>query len=164
MEFKKLAIILFALLLISQGSNIFADDEFLILTETQKIYSDNPFYPVKRLWEKMALKMLFLSDAKVNYEKKLLNKRFSELKYSVKNNLLDEIQRTSERFSYQAGIYADRVRFYGDERFKQKVIQEFAKYASDAAILRKQVPEGSFTRLIQYDIDTLNILSDQLKN
>lgn len=164
MEFKKLAIILFALLLISQGSNIFADDEFLILTETQKIYSDNPFYPVKRLWEKMALKMLFLSDAKVNYEKKLLNKRFSELKYSVENNLLDEIQRTSERFSYQAGIYSDKVRFYGDERFKQKVIQEFAKYASDAAILRKQVPEGSFTRLIQYDIDTLNILSDQLKN
>lgn len=163
MEFKKLAIILFALLLISQGSNIFADDEFLVLTETQKIYSDNPFYPVKRLWEKMAPKMLFLSDAKVNYEKKLLNKRFSELKYSVKNNLLDEIQRTSERFSYQAGIYADKVKSYGDERFKQKVIQEFAKYASDAAILRKQVPEGSFTRLIQYDIDTLNILSDQLK-
>lgn len=164
MDFKKIAIIvLFALLLISRKSNAFAEDKFLILTETQKIYSDNPFYPIKRLWEKIALKMLFLNDAKVNYEKKLLNKRFSELKYSVKNNLLDEIQRTSERFSYQAGIYADKVRSYTSKESKQKVIQEFAKYASDAAVLRKQVPEGSFTRLIQYDIDTLNILSNQLK-
>lgn len=140
-----------------------AEDEFLIPTETQKFYSDNPFYPIKRFWEKIAPKMLFFGDAKINYEKGLLNKRFSELKYVVENSLLDEIQRTSERFSYQAGVYAEKVKNQNDEIGKKKVIEEFEKYASDAAILRGRVPEGSFTRLIQYDIDTLNILSNQLR-
>lgn len=141
----------------------FAEDKFLIPTETQKFYPDNPFYSAKRLWEKFAPKMLFFEDAKINYEKGLLNKRFSELKYVVENNLLDEIQRSSERFSYQAGIYTEKVKSLNDASSKEKVIKEFEKYASDAAILRGRVPEGSFTRLIQYDIDSLSILSNQLR-
>lgn len=140
-----------------------AEEKFFISTQTQKFYSDNPFYPFKRLWEKLAGKILFFEDAKINHEKGLLNKRFSELKYAVENNLLDEIQRSSERFSYQAGVYTEKVNNQNDLTVKKKVINEFEKYASDAAILRGRVPEGSFTRLIQYDIDTLNILSNQLK-
>lgn len=145
------------------SSAIFAEDKFLIPTENQKFYPDNPFYSAKRLWEKIAPKMLFFEDAKINYEKGLLNKRFSELKYVVENNLLDEIQRSSERFSYQAGVYAEKVKSLNDASSKKKVIEEFEKYASDAAILRGRVPEGSFTRLIQYDIDSLSILSNQLR-
>lgn len=154
-----LALFLTLSFFVSEG---FAKDKFLISTETQKIYSDNPFYPLKRLWEKIAPKILFFEDAKINYQKGLLNKRFAELKYSVENNLLDEIQRTSERFSYQAGVYNEKVKSQNDKN-RRKVIEEFKKYASDVVILRDRVPEGSFTRLIQYDIDSLNILSDQLR-
>lgn len=150
-------------LIVAVTKSSFAYEEMLIPENPQRIYSDNPFYPVKRLWEKFAAKLLIFDDAKVNFEKKLLNTRFSELKYSVENKLLDEIQRASERFSYQAGVYTEKIKGQNDTNLKKNVLEEFKRYASDAAKLRSKVPEGSFSRLLQYDVDTLKILSDQLR-
>lgn len=164
MHFIKLIVLTLLIILFFSSSPLAsALENFSIKTEPQKIYSDSPFYPIKRLYEKMASKILIFNDTKINYEKKLLNKRFTELKYSVENNLLDEIQRSSERFSFQAGIYTQRVNDIDDKKIKQKVISEFSRYASDSAILKSKVPEGSFTRLIQYNIDTLKILSNKLE-
>lgn len=123
------------------------------------------YYSLKRLWEKGMNVFQFSEQAKINYEKSLLKIRLSELDYVVNNRILSEIQSSSQRVSYQAGILAEDLLKQNQPQVKEEAIKEFEKYSKFLLILRDNFENSnsSFWRLIQYDVESLKILSDRLR-
>ncbi len=128
----------------------------------QQSYPGSPSYPLKRLSEKVFLKFLFFPNLRINFEKNLLDKRFSELIFVVDNDLLDEIQRSSERFAYEAGIYTNDL-LNGSKESKEKVKADFNQYTQNLQLVRDVYPaNSSYWMLIEHDINSLKILSSRL--
>lgn len=155
--------LVFLFTIIFTSMPIYADQSF----ETLKIKNEqiNPgsfYYPFKRLWEKFRERMIFDSNSKINFNESLLKTRLAELNYVVERKFLSEIQTTSERFAYQAGILTDEV--VKANRDKEKIVKEFDKFSKTLERLRDKYPaNSSFWMLIQHDINTLNILAKGLK-
>lgn len=122
-------------------------------------------YSTKRLWEKGMSIFKFNGQSKINYEKSLLKIRIAELDYVVNNKILSEIQSSSQRVSYQAGILTEDILKQNQLQTKEEIIKEFEKYSKFLLILRDKFEnsDSSFWRLIQYDIESLKILSDRLR-
>lgn len=130
--------------------------------EIQNVNPGGIFYVLKRGWEKVREKLILSSKDKVSYEEYLLKVRLSEFKYVVDNNLLNEFQTSSERFSYQAGILTDILGGAGSQE-KEKIKNDFEEYSKLLEGLRDKHPaNSSYWMLVQYDIDTLHILSDKI--
>ena len=120
-------------------------------------------YQIKRLLEKISGNLLFFSDSKLNHEKKLLNTRFSELQYIAASENLEEVQRSSERFAYQAGIVANLVQDASPKE-KEKVINLFKIYKEDLNQIKFYFEmDSGFWILILHDINTLDLLTARLK-
>lgn len=121
------------------------------------------YYPFKRLWEKGRDIFNFTTGSKKSYTLTLLKIRLSELNYVVDNKLLSEVQSSSERFAYSAGIVADLIKKSSDDEQK-KLIEDFGKYENFLGNLRDKYPaNSSFWMLIQHDINSLKILSEKLR-
>lgn len=121
------------------------------------------YYPVKRLWEKGREKLLFSEQSKVTFHESLLKTRLAELNYVVEKNLLSVVQTSSERFAYQAGILSEVIKKQ-TVKDREGTIKTFQSYNLLLEKLRdKYKANTSFWMLIQHDINSLNILSDQLK-
>lgn len=122
------------------------------------------YYPFKRLWEKGIEKLQFSKESRINFHQSQLKIRLSELNYVVENKLLGEVQQSSERFAYSAGILTDELVKESKSGEKEKVIQTFETYVKFLEKLRDVYPANtSFWMLIQHDINSLKILSDRLK-
>lgn len=131
--------------------------------EQEETYPGMPYYSVKRLFEKISGKLLFMKDSRINYEQKLLKKRFSELKYIVETKNLDEIQRTSERFAYQAGILTDLCLGEPVEK-RERVINLFKNYKDDINLLKYNYElDSSYWILMLHDVNSLDSLTARLK-
>lgn len=131
--------------------------------ETPTIYPGTFSYQIKRLLEKISGRLLFFNDSKLNYEKKLLGARFSELQYISASKELDDVQHTSERFAYQAGIVADLVQTASPQE-KEKVIKLFSVYRDDLDKIKFYFEmDSGYWILILHDINTLDLLTARLK-
>lgn len=120
------------------------------------------YYPFKRFWEKGLEKIQFSDNSRISLGKSLLKTRLAELKNIVDNEILSEVQRSSERFAYQAGVLTQLVTKNDDE--KKKIIEAFNEYTKFLEKLKIKFPaDSSFRMLIQHDINTLEILSNSLK-
>lgn len=141
-----------------------ASDEILIL-KTESVNPGSFYYPIKRLWEKGVGLLQFDRQAKINYEKALLDIKLSELNFVVKHKFLSEVQKSTERFAYEAGILTDELIQEDNKTEKDVVIKKFAMYGSFLEKLRdeKYPKSSSFRMLIDHDIDTLKFLSNRLK-
>jgi len=132
-----------------------------------KVVGNNPgsfFYQFKRVWEKMYFLMLFQPQEKLSYEKTLYDERLSELSYVVGNNLLAEVENSTKRFSYQSGSLESEIIKQNKAEEKKSLIKKFANDMELLAKLRDHFHANSSLWLfIQFDIDTLKILSDQLR-
>lgn len=146
---------------------VYGDGE-LNLPDT-KINPGSFYYPVKRLWEKGQEKLQFSRQAKINFYGSLLKTRLAELNYVVEKKLLSEVQSSSERFAYYAGILTvelvkENERSSSSNKDKEKAVKEFEQYGKFLEELRdKYQANSSFWMLIQHDINALGILSEQLK-
>lgn len=160
---KMRAIILILILFLIPGFIFAADAGQLQLPQT----SVNPgsfYYPFKRLIEKGRERFVFSAGQKKALYTSLLNTRLAELNFVVGNRLLSEIQGSSERFSYQAGILAEEVITQNKADEKQNLIKQFELYSKFLDGLRDKYPaNSSFWMLIQHDINTLKILSENLR-
>lgn len=122
------------------------------------------YYSFKRLWEKGMEKLQFSSQSKINFFKSQLKTKLAELNFVVENKLLSEVQRSSERFAYQAGILTEELVKQNKAEDKEKIIREFEQYSKFLEKLRdKYSANSSFWMLVQHDINTLKILSERLK-
>lgn len=122
------------------------------------------YYSLKRAWEKVRWFFIFSDQNKVDYHQDLINKRLSELKYVVDSKLLSEVETSSQRFAYQAGVLVGQLKKMNDKERDTKLLKDFEKYKLVLEKLRDNYPaNSSFWMLLQHDINTLNILSDQIK-
>lgn len=154
-----LTVILFSL----HVNQIFAADQDLNLPSTI-INPDSFYYPLKRAWEKLKGNFAFSTEGRIEHESSLIKIRLAELKFIVENKILSEVQHSSERFAYSAGILTDEVVKQGDKKKKEDLIKEFKKYSVFLEKLRDNYPANtSFWMLIQHDINSLEILSERLK-
>lgn len=158
MKFLILGIILFI-----APAFVFAEDQQEISLPKTSINPGSFYYPVKRLFEKGRERLIFSQEGKASFYSVLLKNRLSELKYVTDKKVLSEIQGSSERFAYHAGILTEVVE-QGKSGDKENIIREFEKYSKFLEGLRDNFPaNSSFWMLIQHDINTLSILSAKLK-
>ncbi len=143
---------------------IYANEtEQLGLPETT-VNPGSVYYSFKRLFEKGQEKLLFFQQSKKSFYESLVKMRLSELNYVIDKKALSEVQRSSERFAYQAGILAEEVIKQNQTNDKENLIKEFDRYNKFLSNLRDKYPaNSSFWMLVQHDINTLNILSNRLK-
>jgi len=143
----------------------------LIITAEESISIKNEainpssfYYPLKRLLEKGKEKFMFSNEAKKSFYETLLKTRLAELKFVVENKFLSEVQQSSERFAYQAGILTEELVKQRRSEDKVKIIKDFEKYSKFLENLRDKYPANSpYWLLIQHDINSLKILSERLK-
>ena len=122
------------------------------------IYPGMTYYPVKRLGEKIFEKFQFTSESKEKYYEELVKKRMAELKYVVDKDLLDQIEKSSQRLSYQIGILTDYVTSQKMDNKKGKIIEMYNQYKILLEQLRDQYPANtSFWMLVQHVINSIDI-------
>lgn len=159
---KVLTLLLILTLSLTDLSPTFADDQLNLPSTT--INPGSFYYPLKRLWEKGSEKLQFSNDSKISFIQSQLKTRLAELNYVVEKKLLSEVQTSSQRFAYSAGILTKELIKQNNSNEKEKVTKEFEKYSKFLEQLRdKYAANTSFWMLIQHDINSLKILSDQLK-
>lgn len=159
--FSKVALLfLLIVILFSQGV-IYAEGTEQLKLPNVTVNPGSFYYPFKRLIEKGRERLVFSQDSKRSFYTSLLRTRLAELNFVVNNKMLSEIQSSSERFAYQAGILAEAGEKGKDS---EKLIQEFEKYSKFLDTLRDKYPaNSSFWMLVQHDINTLKILSESLR-
>lgn len=154
--------ILIVLLVIFQALTVRADEVSAINIKNEAINPGSFYYSFKRLWEKGRARLFFNIKSKVSFSESLLKTRLAELNYVVEKKLLSEMQTSSERFAYQAGILTEEL--ISANKGKEEMIKKFEQYAKFLEGLRDNFPaNSSFWMLVQHDINTLSILSEKLK-
>lgn len=160
--FKTILLFVITVLFFQSTGLIYAgESEQLGLPKT----SVNPgsfYYNFKRLFEKGQEKLIFSKSSKETFYSSQLKVRLAELNYVVENKVLSEIESSSKRFAYQAGVLTDFV--VAENKDKEKTAKEFEQMQKLLEKLRDKYPaNSSFWMLIQHDINTLSILSEKLK-
>lgn len=161
---KKFIAIFFVLLL-----TVFIQSKALaaeLSLPTTKINPDNYlFYSFKRLFEKGLTFTKFTSNSKADYYRDLTQARMAELKFVVEHDLLSEVQKSTERLSYQIGILSDYISNKSDLADKKQNINDFLKsYKGPLGNLRDKYPANSaFWMLVQHNINSIDINLEKLK-
>lgn len=122
-------------------------------------------YSVKRLGEKILLFTKLTKESKANYYKDLTQIRLAELKYVVEGNLSNEVERSTQRLSYQIGILSDYVRSNkSDLSGKMKTTDGLlGSYKELLSYLRDKYPaNSSYWMLIQHNINTIDLNREKL--
>ena len=160
---RKIIFFIFAaLLIIFQPLVIYAEEN--IIPKNESINPGSFYYSFKRLWEKGIEKLQFSKESKINFYQSQLKVKLSELNFVVEKKLLSEVQQSSERFAYQAGILTDELVKQNKTEDKEKITREFEQYSKFLENLRDKYPANSaYWLLIQHDINSLNILAKRLK-
>lgn len=165
---KIVLVLLLILTLVNFPKLVYSGDSVKVSDLKSKV-EQNPSDPgtisylISRLFEKVSEKILFMEDSKVNFSKKILNKRFSELAYLAEKKDTEELQKSSERFSYQAGILAELVKDQPSTE-KEKVISLFNSYKDDLNKIKHNYEQDSgYWILMLHDINTLSILTARLE-
>lgn len=161
---KKIFFSVFMVFLILGNSLTVSAFEESIVLKNEIINPGSFYYPLKRLWEKGLVRLQFSSQSKNTFYESQLRTRLAELKFVVEKNFLSEVQTSSERFAYQAGILSEELIKQNNTSGKENLIKEFAAYGKFLDGLRDKYPaNSSFWMLIQHDINTLKILSESLR-
>lgn len=158
-----LVFILMGYMLIFPSSTVAQDYSTI---SNQIVYPGTRFYPLKRVWEKIVYQLSSSPTQRVIYYDKLITTRFAELQYVTNNKLLGEVEKSSQRFNYTVGEFVKSVQKTEDKHINfSSYIKRFEEYSNHLLSLRDLYPaNSSYWLLIQQNIDTLKILSEQLDN
>lgn len=161
---KRIRAIFFVLLLtVFMQSKVLAAELSL---PTTKINPDKYlFYSFKRVFEKGIIFTKFTNNSRADYYRDLTQARMAELKFVVEHNLLSEVQKSTERLSYQIGILSDYIADKSDLAYKKQNISDFLKsYKGSLGELRDKYPANSaYWMLIQHNINSIDINLEKLK-
>ncbi|OGE72387.1 hypothetical protein A3H40_04045 [Candidatus Daviesbacteria bacterium RIFCSPLOWO2_02_FULL_38_15] len=116
------------------------------------------YYPVKRLFEKFMEKLQFTNETKEKYYEDLVQTRLAELKYVVDKDYLDQVEKSTQRVSYQVGVLTDYVVSKKLNDKKQSIADLYKKDKIILEKLRDKYPANSgFWMLIQHIINSIDI-------
>lgn len=123
-----------------------------------KITPDSFYYPFKRFSEKIIVNFYIDADSKTEYYKDLAQKRMAELKYVVDKDYLDQVEKSTQRVTYQVGVLTDHV---AGKKLNNKKENLANLYKEDKIILEKlrdKYPaNSSFWMLVQHVINSIDI-------
>lgn len=157
-------ITLFLIIPLLLAGLVFADNTSSLSLPKTNINPGSFYYPVKRILEKGWERLQFSETQKIAFYKSQLKTRLAELNYVVEKKLLSEVQSSSERFAYTAGILTEELVRQNKAADKENLIKEFEQFSKFLDKLRDVYPaNSSFWMLIQHDINSLKILSERLK-
>ncbi len=123
-------------------------------------------FSIKRLFEKGVEFIKFSKESKVEYYQNLTRERLAELKYVVENSLLSEVERSTQRLSYQVGTLADYVNTNRKDLVldRKKTVALLSSYQGLLANLRDKYPaNSSFWMLVQHSINSIDLNLQKLK-
>ena len=116
------------------------------------------YYPVKRLFENLMEKFQFTNENKEKYYEDLLQKRLAELKYVVDKDYLDQVEKSTQRVSYQVGTLTDYVVGKKLNNKKQSLVDLYKEDKIILEKLRDKYPaNSSFWMLVQHIINSIDI-------
>lgn len=119
-------------------------------------------YNFERIIEKIQVNFYFSPDSKVDFYKDLLQKRLAELKYIVDRGYLDEVEKSSQRVSYQVGILSDYIKNENLNNKKDSIHKLFQENKVILEMLRdKYQANSSFWMLIQHVINSIDFNSQK---
>lgn len=122
------------------------------------------YFPVKRTVERAFLYLHLDPKSKFNYSLILLQERMKELNYVAENQVLSQLETTSNRFYTQAG---DTVGIISANRLKvnkETVSNTFKDYQRLLEKLRDKYPyNSSYWLLLQQDREYLEIYVKEIK-
>lgn len=161
----KSVLVTLVILLFFQGlsQTIFATSDFNISKQT--INPGSIYYPLKRLIEKILVNFQIDPKSKASFYENLVQTRLAELKYVAEKNYLDQVERSSQRVSYQVGILTD---YLIAQELDDKKGQIVNLYGQDKVILEqlrdKYPANSSFWMLIQHVINSINLNLEKFEN
>lgn len=158
-------VIFFVSIVLSMGGQTLAAED-LELPNTIITPDKYLLYSFKRLMEKGIVFTKFSKDAKANYYTDLMTKRIAELKYVVENELGSEVERSTQRLSYQIGTLSDYITSNKQEldKKRQPLKELLIKYKELLANLRDHYPaNSSFWMLVQHNINSIDLNLEKLK-
>lgn len=123
-------------------------------------------YSMKRLFEKTLLYTKLTKDSKANYYRDLAVTRIAELNAVVNQNLLSEVQQSTQRLSYEIGTLSDFVSANEKDLSKKKqgIIEFLSSLKGPLATLRDKYPANSaYWLLIQDNINSIDLNLEKLK-
>lgn len=153
---KKLFIIIFMLLIFLTPSSVFA----------QKTISANYSKTdhIATMWDKIGEKAegftKFNKKNKFVFNKKVLDKRLSEIVYAVKEDP-DRVEETSSRY----GTYLNNFKNNWNEYYDKKVVSQMIKEHKTIldSLQKKEKYESGFWLLFQNNLNLLDQLSQKIK-
>lgn len=152
----KVILLIIILVFLTNLSLVYGQQE--INLPSVSIQPSMTYYPIKRLFEKLMEKFQFTNEAKEKYYEDLLQKRLAELKYIVDKAYLDQVERSTQRVSYQVGILTD---YAVDKKLDNKKLQIKDLFKKDKVILEqlrdKYPANSSFWMLVQHSINSIDI-------
>lgn len=123
-----------------------------------KITPDSFYYPLKRLAEKIQVNFHLNPESKVDFYKDLVQTRLAELKYVVDKDYLDQVERSTQRVSYQVGVLTDYVAGKKLNNKKQSLVDLYKEDKIILEKLRDKYPaNSSFWMLVQHVINSIDI-------
>lgn len=166
MNSYKQVLILFFVILIAFFSPINALAAELNLPKTTINPDSYLLFNLKRLIEKGELFIKFSKESKMNFYKDLTLSRLSELKYVIENKLLGEVEKSTQRLSYQIGVLSDYTNINRTELSKAipGTKELLTNYKIILANLRDQYPaNSSYWLLVQHTINSIDLNLEKLK-
>lgn len=143
----------------------FAQDSTPSSTSAINFEGVSPSNVVSRLSERISLFFKFSSKDKVNYQKKLTEKRLAELKYAVDNEKGDLVEELASRYSTYVGRLTDMVVENKMTDKKQELIDMYDQHYNVVVELDKKFEANSgLWLMMEHDKNYLKIYSEQLKN
>lgn len=162
---KKVLVVFFVifLLVFYHGKALAAE---LNLPKTAINPNNYLLYSFKRLFEKAIIFTKFSKEAKVDYYRNLTLTRMAELQVVVDQRSLGEVEKASQRLSYQIGVMSDYVAANKKELSKdqQDVVNTLNSFKGLLANLRDKYPaNSSYWMLIQHNINSIALNLEKLK-
>ncbi len=164
LKIKKIVAIFFVFFLIFFQGQILAFD--LNLPSISVGPDKYVLFSAKRLFEKAIIFTKFSKKTKADFYKDLTLTRMAELKYVVEHKLIGEVEKSTQRLSFQVGILSDYTKENKIELAnKIPAIQELlSSYKTPLETLRDKYPaNSSYWMLVQHSINSINLNLDKLK-
>lgn len=159
---KRLLVLFFLVIFVISSQSVYSAENFTL--PKSRVNPGSVIYSAKRFSENMLMKFNSSKEGRLNFYKKLMVTRLSELDYVAANKKLGEVEKSSQRFAYQVGILTDYIVSEKMDKEKEGLLQSFEQYKPILAKLRDVYPANtSYWMLLQQDIDTLNINAEKLK-
>ena len=152
----KVILLVIIFVFVSNSSLVYGQED--INLPSVYIQPSMTYYPVKRLFEKFMEKLQFTNETKEKYYEDLVQTRLAELKYVVDKDYLDQVERSTQRVSYQVGVVTDYVIFKKINNKKQNLADLFNEDKIILEKLRDKYPaNSSYWMLVQHVINSIDI-------